>query len=275
MELICPSCEARYQLPPGTIGEEGRQVSCQNCGHSWHALPAIALGAPQAPAGRQASPAKGIQYQGAGANRDGGGGGGPVPAHAPPPPEPPIAAGEVDETPTGDGGGRNQQLSDIRAMLEEMQNEDRRGAPSSHASRQQFEVQEEVYEREPIGRDPDESETAFRNRLTKVQGGREPAKPVDVQRIRRTHDRRITRKKHAKSAGSGLFATGVMLVIVVVGTMVGLYVLHPQIIAKEPELQGAMLEYVAAIDTMRAGFNDTVGEYGKWAMERFEANTQD
>ena len=39
MELICPACEARYQLPPGAVPDEGRQVSCQNCGHSWLGLP--------------------------------------------------------------------------------------------------------------------------------------------------------------------------------------------------------------------------------------------
>ena len=60
MELICPSCEARYQVPETSIAEKGRQVSCMNCGHSWHAFPPLILGSSAAPP-TTASP--GIDYQ--------------------------------------------------------------------------------------------------------------------------------------------------------------------------------------------------------------------
>ena len=38
-DIVCPSCQARYRLPEGTIGEKGRRVSCSACGHTWHAYP--------------------------------------------------------------------------------------------------------------------------------------------------------------------------------------------------------------------------------------------
>ncbi len=37
IEIVCPSCQARYQLPDGSIGPEGRKVSCSSCTHKWRA----------------------------------------------------------------------------------------------------------------------------------------------------------------------------------------------------------------------------------------------
>lgn len=35
MILTCPSCHARYVLPEGAIGPDGRRVRCAKCSHSW------------------------------------------------------------------------------------------------------------------------------------------------------------------------------------------------------------------------------------------------
>ena len=51
MELICPSCEARYRVPDGAIGSQGREVSCTNCGHGWRAEPPLELEPAMAVAG--------------------------------------------------------------------------------------------------------------------------------------------------------------------------------------------------------------------------------
>jgi len=39
MRLICPNCEAQYEIDPGLIPSEGRDVQCSNCGHTWFAGP--------------------------------------------------------------------------------------------------------------------------------------------------------------------------------------------------------------------------------------------
>lgn len=36
MILLCPSCQAQYVIPDGSIGDEGRTVKCTQCSHKWH-----------------------------------------------------------------------------------------------------------------------------------------------------------------------------------------------------------------------------------------------
>jgi resuscitation-promoting factor RpfA len=35
MRLVCPSCDAKYEVPEDAIPESGRDVQCANCGHAW------------------------------------------------------------------------------------------------------------------------------------------------------------------------------------------------------------------------------------------------
>lgn len=39
MRLICPNCDAQYEVADGTIADAGRDVQCSNCGHAWFQLP--------------------------------------------------------------------------------------------------------------------------------------------------------------------------------------------------------------------------------------------
>ena len=39
MQLICPSCDSRYQLKPGAVPPAGRKVRCNRCAHVWFQLP--------------------------------------------------------------------------------------------------------------------------------------------------------------------------------------------------------------------------------------------
>ncbi|MCB1335244.1 MAG: zinc-ribbon domain-containing protein [Roseivivax sp.] len=38
MRLICPNCEAQYEVPDNAISMEGRDVQCSSCGHTWFQL---------------------------------------------------------------------------------------------------------------------------------------------------------------------------------------------------------------------------------------------
>ncbi|MEO0664593.1 MAG: zinc-ribbon domain-containing protein, partial [Pseudomonadota bacterium] len=35
MRLICPNCDATYEVPDSVIPPEGRDVQCSNCGTTW------------------------------------------------------------------------------------------------------------------------------------------------------------------------------------------------------------------------------------------------
>lgn len=39
MRLICPNCDAVYEVDDAAIPEAGRDVQCSNCGHAWFQLP--------------------------------------------------------------------------------------------------------------------------------------------------------------------------------------------------------------------------------------------
>ncbi|MEL6701097.1 MAG: zinc-ribbon domain-containing protein, partial [Pseudomonadota bacterium] len=35
VRLICPNCDAEYEVPDSVIPAEGRDVQCSNCGTTW------------------------------------------------------------------------------------------------------------------------------------------------------------------------------------------------------------------------------------------------
>ncbi len=56
MRLVCPNCEAKYEVPEDAIPDVGRDVQCASCGHSWFQMrprPAAAVAEPP----RSAAPA--------------------------------------------------------------------------------------------------------------------------------------------------------------------------------------------------------------------------
>lgn len=39
MRLVCPNCDAQYEVDDGAIADAGRDVQCSNCGHTWFQMP--------------------------------------------------------------------------------------------------------------------------------------------------------------------------------------------------------------------------------------------
>lgn len=39
MRLVCPNCSAQYEVDGSMIPDDGRDVQCSNCGHTWFELP--------------------------------------------------------------------------------------------------------------------------------------------------------------------------------------------------------------------------------------------
>lgn len=49
MQIECPNCAARYEIPSASIGANGRKVRCAKCGHSWQQMPEGAAAPAPAP----------------------------------------------------------------------------------------------------------------------------------------------------------------------------------------------------------------------------------
>lgn len=47
MRLICPNCDAQYEVSDDAIPPEGRDVQCSNCGHGWFQRPVSLAPAPE------------------------------------------------------------------------------------------------------------------------------------------------------------------------------------------------------------------------------------
>ena len=315
MELICPSCEARYQLPEGSITAKGRQVSCMNCGHGWHALPPMSLGDPAAGGhGRQPSEPGGIRYEPpAGAPRPGerrvqetpysemGGGTGPIPTPPSAGAGPVEAAGSAE--PAGATAARSDQMAEIRQMLAEVQSEERArdalrpeaertivsAAPAAGAAaasglraaedeaemaRARLQQEREEAERAAQRARAEEEEARsgerdFRRRVEEKKKEPRVPKKTDVKKLRRSHDRKVNRRKRAEKAGSGAFLTGFLLIAIIAATMVALYVLAPQIVERVPAAEEPMREYVATMDRLRAGASETIANLQAWFEAQF------
>ncbi|MGZ9809026.1 zinc-ribbon domain-containing protein [Pseudoroseicyclus sp. H15] len=57
MRLICPNCGAQYDVPDDVIPDEGRDVQCSACSHTWFERPGASVAEEEAPPPPVARPA--------------------------------------------------------------------------------------------------------------------------------------------------------------------------------------------------------------------------
>ncbi len=257
-EIVCPSCQARYQLPDGSIGAEGRKVSCSSCSHKWRAYAegaAAAQSAPVAEAASEAAPETVAESASMAAVAA------PGNDSAAPDPPPPAA------------GDREDQMAAIRQMLTDLKdNADVAPEPEPVARpeptaptptmRKRVEDDEEV--------DPLKSRIDGIDKLGRTIKGEAAQSGYDAAKLRRLHERRARKLQRSRERRkkSGAFITGFTLMAMVTATMVGLYVLHPQIIASSPRMEPAMTEYVVTVDRYRVELNEKTAEWKAWLTER-------
>lgn len=58
MRLICPNCDAQYEVPDDVIPDTGRDVQCSDCGHTWFQSPASQVDAASEEFERQPIPSE-------------------------------------------------------------------------------------------------------------------------------------------------------------------------------------------------------------------------
>ncbi len=262
MRLVCPNCDAQYEVDDAAIPEEGRDVQCSNCGHAWFQLPAgvadpeteeddaalfpqpepapvAAPGAPQTAAPQPVTEPQPV----------------PAPAAADAPPAPPRRT--LDESVLAVLREEAEREATARraeaARSVEVQTDLGLPAPPPAAARMATEV----------SADPDAPASARGDTPTQPPGTPRPGARrdllPDIEEINST----LRAGSEARSAAaadaaqvavaarSGGFRAGFVTMLVAAVLLVALYVMAPRIAQHLPGSAAAMEGYVATIDGAR------------------------
>lgn len=265
MRLVCPNCDAEYEVDASVIPDSGRDVQCSNCGTAWFQLPPEIeaeleaeeqLYEPPQPAVAHPAPLPESEPE-------------PVPPeHMAPAPPDPMPRRSLDET--------------LLAVLRE------------EAEREQA---QRAAEAQPLQTQPDlglpPPQVAVARRIAKLKGEPEvipaaaPVVPPKAQTRRellpeieeinsslRASSERRTGQAAAISetmerGKAGGFRSGFTLMLLVAVAGVAVYVMAPKLAAHIPAASGALERYVGAVDDGRVWLDGIM----RWAISELRALT--
>ncbi len=275
MRLVCPNCDAEYEVEDAAIPLTGRDVQCSNCGHAWFQTHPDAT--PVAVAEAEA-PEPVVEEEAAGALLDA------EPEALASEPEADVPPPLTDETaqagavaPEPTIGPRNIDESVLAVLREEAAREAAaRRAEAAPALETQTELGLAAAARPPLAKagavKPVEAKGA-EALVTEVEKPQEPAAEVRPRRELLPAIEEINSTLRASSGREGneaaTFAAdpvptgsggrrGFLTVVLVAVILLALYVFAPLIGEKVPALGGAMASYVAAVDAARAWLDGRV-----------------
>lgn len=241
MRLICPNCDAQYEVPDDAIPTEGRDVQCSNCGHAW--------------------------FQAAGDGMEDDLAGAPVALpltedEAEEPPPPPVAAPprrQIDESLLAVLREEAEREAKARARAEppvfETQGELglEAPAPSRAAARRIAPTPAPAAETLPDAAEPPRPPKG-RELLPDIEEINSTLRPVDRS------DDPFDMEPAATATGNGGFRSGFALTLLVGMALLALYVTAPQLAQKLPALAEPLQGYVAAVDGLRGVIDGLVAQ---------------
>lgn len=236
MRLLCPNCDAEYEVDASVIPQNGRDVQCSNCGHAWFQLP---------PEAEAELAAEGALYDA--------------------PPSSPVRAAEttvIEELPR-----RGIDESVLAVLREEAERE---------TAARLADVPQGVETQTEMGLQAGENSGglsgAVARRIARLKGVDPtppmPAKPQtrremlpEIEEINSTL-RASSEKRTGKAAvaaqpvpararSSSGFRNGFLLMLLLAGALVAIYVMAPRIAEQIPGAAGALKSYVAGVDAAR------------------------
>lgn len=304
MRLICPNCGAQYEVPDEVIPAAGRDVQCSSCGHTWfqaHADQDVDAASdmgrpvpdedwlPEAMSEEDELPDPAPVEDDADA------------PEAEPRPAPSRVAMSASPPETAAAPSAQRRKLDP-AVADILRDEAQREVAARKTST--LETQPELGLNEPMDEEARRAEQA-RIRMARMRGlpDEEPATPrpeggtgsvalisasrrdllPDIDEINSTL--RSTSERRAREAGDGDaeadmptvqeeaaarsgFRRGFFLSILVFLLLTALYVFAPQIVARVPALEPALVSYVEMVNDLRVWLSDMVANLGA----RFSGN---
>jgi predicted Zn finger-like uncharacterized protein len=288
MRLICPNCDAQYEVDDSAIPEGGRDVQCSNCGHGWFQLPlglaeeieaeTELFGAPDAEP--SSGPAASIS---APAETDA----------APPPPDSPNGLDDLVTRPTAADPDAAAGMASVAAQDEEsepappppdatiprraldesllavLKEEAEREAAARRAEKRPIETQTD------LGLEETGNAAALRERLARLRAPEPEPEPEvtdrpaarrdllpDIEEINSTlrassenraaDDQTAAPPSARRSSG---FRSGFFLMLFLAVIAASAYVAAPRISQQFPAAEGAMTTYVNGVNRLRAALD--------------------
>ena len=267
MRLVCPNCDAEYEVDPSVIPDGGRDVQCSNCGNAWFQMSPEAeaeLAAEEALFDAPTAQAV-IEQTPASAEPD-------LAEPAPPELTPPEPDTENPPPPPTDAPRRSIDESVLAVLREEAARETEvRKAETPHYDPPVIESQTDLGLQAPAA-----GLGAVARRLARLKGEPEP-KPDSKPQNRRDMFPEIEeinstlRASNEKRTGGAAavastlqedagrrsgFRSGFVLMLLLAVILVAAYVMAPKLAQQFPAAASALNAYVAAIDAARS-FVDT------------------
>lgn len=239
MRLICPNCDAEYEVDDSVIPRDGRDVQCSSCGQTWFQESAAQLLEADLP--KEAKPE-------------------PVPEPEPqqetmPEPEP-----ETETEPEADTGPEPEQQKPDEAVLDVLRQE----AALETAARHQ-EAQGGIETQPDLGLDQDTAVNQRTARLRGIEPELEKHKTrsdllPDIEEINSTlqaeSDVESQENMSGKKRGRSGFRLGFGLVILLATILLLAYIYAPLIIEKVPAIETYMTHYVDTVNVLRDWLDD-------------------
>lgn len=260
MRLECPNCGAQYEVPTGVIPEDGRDVQCSNCSHTWFEPHPDALQAAMAPP-------------------------------PPPPPAEPEPTGRQAVDPAIADVLREEAAFEARAREAETAGSlesqpdlglDDLPTPDDDATRRAREAQERMEARRgPSATEATMAATAAALASDDDRPRREQLPDIDDinATLRSSKEPRLIDRSEppphvaVRQAEKRRFWRGFMLMVLIAIVLVAIYVFAPRIADAVPQLAGPLEQYVSFVDQGRVWLDSQIARGLAW-LDSMASETQ-
>lgn len=284
MRLVCPNCDAKYEVPDDAIPDGGRDVQCSACGHAWFQLPPDVEAAAEEEAvlfgDDLPASAEATAWPEEEADTDDEALAAAIGAAVAGETAPAIAAEVGTAVETAATAPRQELDEDIRAVLrEEAEREaEARRIEAQRAGARRAEAEGQMQVQPDLGVEAPApagaAMSATQRRLAMLKGEDpdapppEPPKPAarrdllpDVEEINSTlqpGDAALDAEVDALpdlTRQRSSFRSGFFMVILLLVIATAIYIMAPQLAEQFPSLKGYLDSYVAFVDALRIWLN--------------------